>query len=300
MRINATDLDGAVVSVDGNKKAYVHWNIDNDNNSAVIAGQNSKHPGGDYQETGTVVGENDLQAFTISVLSAIPTKGTISLSVGSAGKVWKSATKGANNLLVNSGQTISWDLSNAVKRTELANLGTLYIEGVNEGECDLLFSFALNNITSSDTVKYYFIAANCGDQPSSDQKLDLFGLGLVDCEWSVTGPETTVYNCIAYSVGNSNDWIDETDFGAKEGHFPTSEQVAEFYESYGFIQCPPEEATVYYYSGFHAAKRKNCNCGHGKWVMLESKCGECPLIEHKIEALPGYGNIIMYFREHSN
>lgn len=51
----------------------------------------------------------------------------------------------------------------------------------------------------------------------------------------------------------------------------------------------PRDALVMYYSGFHAAKRKGCSCGAGKWIMFETKCGPYERIGHVWDQLNGTG-----------
>jgi len=54
-----------------------------------------------------------------------------------------------------------------------------------------------------------------------------------------------------------------------------------------------------YYSGFHAAKRKHCTCGAGKWIMFESKLGEEFSIEHVHDGLNDavYGNPNGFYKQ---
>jgi len=49
------------------------------------------------------------------------------------------------------------------------------------------------------------------------------------------------------------------------------------------VSTDPNDAAIseaMYYSGYHAAKRRHCGCGWGKWIMYESKCGTAERIEH--------------------
>jgi len=61
---------------------------------------------------------------------------------------------------------------------------------------------------------------------------------LVGCEWSITAPKTQTYNCIAWSVGETDAWYNKLDMdevGNNNGVFEDSDVVA-FYTSKGYIQ----------------------------------------------------------------
>jgi len=181
----------------------------------------------------------------------------------------------------------------------------------------------------SDQVNYTFIAADCGDQPRTDNgqrgRLEGWFPSLLRCEWSVTGGTTLTYNCIAWSAGLTHRWVDPTIFIPGVGH------VAEAWDSYGVRHVSidkaygdgdnvfetsdldafyakeasltptasgPSDATVMYYDGYHAARKKGCWCGAGKWIMYESKCGSAERIEHVCDQLDGssYGARIRYYK----
>jgi hypothetical protein len=62
----------------------------------------------------------------------------------------------------------------------------------------------------------------------------------------------------------------------------------------------PQNADVMYYSAYHGAKRSECACGAGKWVMYTSKCGSADRIEHVYDLLdgsPGYGTRSRYYKK---
>lgn len=58
------------------------------------------------------------------------------------------------------------------------------------------------------------------------------------------------------------------------------------------------DASIIYYAGYHAARRKNCDCGSGCWDVFESKCGEASIIEHMWNQLEGdnYGSAARFYR----
>lgn len=320
--INATDLFGTVEKNDdgSNKTAYVHWNIDNDNNAN--SGGTTKHPGGDYLKTNTVVnGEDDLKPFSFTMTPAM-NKGSIEISIGGNGKVWKSATKGVSSgadsqLLLDSGATKTWDLSNATQRTEFNSLGSVYIEGVGNGSATFTVKYKDDKGAeiTSDHISYTFIAANCGNQPLINRKTILLNAfsGLVGCEWSVTGEATISYNCIAWTVGITNMWVNGTgitgpgndryyisidrSYGNNDGTMTVNELDA-FYDANGYTPTDSNSADIMYYSNYHGARKKNCSDGAGKWDMFESKCGGLERIEHLREQLNGssYGSPVRYYK----
>jgi hypothetical protein len=220
--------------------AYVHWNIDNDDNSSTVASESVKHPGGDYKQN-HVVGENDLNTIALDIAPFFLNTGVVKLTIGSNAKLWKSKTKGTSKLITDTGEK-SWNLDSATQKAELQNLVTsLYVEGINSGDSDFKFEFIppAGSTIELDKVKYHFIAANCGMQPkfstitysvydrASDKCVKRRGIEknlilgsfplLNGCEWSIIGQVDKRYNCIAYSVGITDRWIvgDEKDYYSK-------------------------------------------------------------------------------------
>jgi len=65
-------------------------------------------------------------------------------------------------------------------------------------------------VVGSGRVRYTFIAADCGNQPRTDngqrQRFENAFPNLVRCEWSITGEATNRYNCIAWSIGETDWW----------------------------------------------------------------------------------------------
>ena len=320
--VNATDLFGTVEKNDdgSNKTAYVHWNIDNDNNAN--SGEPTKHLGGDYLKTNmTVNGEDDLKSFSFTMTPAI-NKGSIEISIGSKGKVWKNATKGVSSgvnsqLLLDAGATKVWDLSNVVQRNEFNGIGTVYIEGVGNGNATFTIKYKDDKGTeiASDHISYTFIAANCGNQPLVNRKtvfLNAFP-GLVGCEWSVTGEATISYNCIAWTVGITDKWVNaigitglrnnryhisiDTSYGNGDG-IMTMDELDAFYDANGYTVTDSSSADIMYYSKYHGARKKRCSDGAGKWEMFESKCGALERIEHLRDQLNGdlYGFPVRYYK----
>ncbi|MBQ7551260.1 MAG: hypothetical protein IJT04_07015 [Bacteroidales bacterium] len=321
--VDATDLFGTVEKNDdgSNKTAYVHWNIDNDNNAN--SGGTTKHPGGDYLKANTVVnGEDDLKSFSFTMTPAI-NKGSIEISIGNNGKVWKSATKGVSSgvnsqLLLDAGATKVWDLSNVAQRNEFNSIGTVYIEGVGNG--DATFTIKYKDDTgaeiASDHISYTFIAADCGNQPLVHQKTALLNAfpGLVGCEWSVTGEASILYNCIAWTVGITNMWVNkigitgprydrylisiDRSYGNNDGTM-TMDELDTFYDVKGYYPVTDSSsADIIYYSNYHGARKKNCSDGAGKWDVFESKCGEKERIEHLRDQLNGseYGSPVRFYK----
>lgn len=325
---SATDLFGPVEkNNDGtNKTAYVHWNIDNDNNAT--SSQSGKHPDADYLKTSAIVsGENDLKSFSFSLYPTLD-KGIVEISIGNNGKVWKNAEKGASSgtnsqLLLAAGAIKIWDLSDSTQRNEFNSLGTLFMEGVGGGNETFTVKYKDDKGVEivSDSINYTFIAANCGNQPTKELKTNDFArLDLVGCEWSVlSSTRTWTYNCIAWSVGENNVWYNSEgadtgtyivngesvyvvniakDYGNKDGTF-NNNKIIDFYQKKGYDLIEgANNADVVYYSGYHGAKKRNCSCGSGKWLMFESKCGSMGRVEHPYDKIGGiYGNPALYWKK---
>ena len=325
---SATDLFGPVEkNSDGtNKTAYVHWNIDNDNNAT--SSQSGKHPDADYLKTSAIVsGENDLKSFSFSLYPTLD-KGIVEISIGNNGKVWKNAEKGASSgtnsqLLLAAGAIKIWDLSDSTQRNEFNSLGTLFMEGVGGGNETFTVKYKDDKGVEivSDSINYTFIAANCGNQPTKELKTNDFArLDLVGCEWSVlSSTRTWTYNCIAWSVGENNVWYNSEgadtgtyivngesvyvvniakDYGNKDGTF-NNNKIIDFYQKKGYDLIEgANNADVVYYSGYHGAKKRNCSCGSGKCLMFESKCGSMGRVEHPYDKIGGiYGNPALYWKK---
>jgi hypothetical protein len=152
-----------------------------------------------------------------------------------------------------------------------------------------------------------------GRQPTILERNTFLGWfpSLVNCEWSITAESNPTYNCIAWSVGETNIWyaeignippnvvgIDET-YGNNDGIFEISDMDA-FYDAKGYTPTGtgPSDSDIMYYSGYHGARKKTGTCGAGEWVMYESKCGQSLRIEHVYNQLNGasYGSPIRYYK----
>ena len=172
-----------------------------------------------------------------------------------------------------------------------------------------------NNLICSDTVTYTLIAAVCGRQPTPSERSTFQGWfpHPVHCEWSITAEATRAYNCIAWSVGNTEEWIwwqvDE-DYGDNDGVIEISDFDA-FYDAKGYqIASGLTDATIMLYQSAtaespdnpdgitHAAKKRACSCGAGKWTIYESKCGPAARIEHVYNELNdhNYGAPFRYYK----
>jgi len=320
VNLTATDLDGQVYEEDeDNPGAFVHYNVDNDNNSYNEYGA-PKHPGGDFLETGMVGSENDLKSLTMSLNPALQCGSVVLARSNGNARVWKNAIKGQGNEILVGNLTKTWDLSDAQQRNDFNNLkSSLYVEGYGGGTCvlGLFYEMPSGHTVAMDSVLYKFIAADCGDQPRTDngQRAGFENNlpGLVRCEWSCIEGPTQDYNCIAWSIGVSTRWIGAvgppefgTEFIDRDHGDPAPNgtlepaDVDKFYADYGFTRVfTIGEADVIYYSGFHAAKKKSCACGAGKWVMFESKCGDLDLIEHVRDQINGglYGNAVRFYKK---
>ena len=189
-------------------------------------------------------------------------------------------------------------------------------------------------IKPKEVIKYKFIAANCGDQPtttgSPSQRARIEGWFplLIRCEWSITASSTPVYNCIAFSAGLTDRWVEQTIYVPGMGYvnelwidgvhyvsidkmYGDGDDIFEMNDLDSFYATvagltptatDQTDAIVMYYNGYHAARKKGCNCGLGKWIMYESKCGRWERIEHVYNQLDNssvdanYGTRSRYYK----
>jgi hypothetical protein len=313
------DLTGIAVSEDREETrgGFVHLNIDNDNDSDEAEGA-PRWRGADLLETvDPVTGEDDLTLLSLSV-APLPAEGRIVLSAGPCVRLWRNREKGASNLMVAPGSSGTWDLYDPDQREELALFCSagLYVEGVMAGTCPITAEYqdADGRTFATDTVEVTCIAADCGSQPSIAAKQRLMGIlpALVGCEWTVTGPADSTYNCMAWSVGETDHWynavagregtnlvgIDEA-YGNHDGLFDWSDLDAFYWTKKGYLPLAsgPADAAVIYYAAFHGAVRRPCGCGAGEWLMFESKCGAMERIEHVWDqVIPTYGEAVRFYR----
>jgi hypothetical protein len=239
------------------------------------------------------------------------------LKVSGGARIWASPEKGAAYLILAEGQT-AWDLSKQSQRGEFLSLcdSGLYVEGValGPGTVTAAYEYPKGHGLAHDTIQYTFVAATCGSQPTVETRQRLLGImpDLVGCQWSITGEADSTYNCIAWSVGETDYWytscvgrigtnlvgIDDT-FGNQDSVLEWSDLDAFYwakkhYTPYG---TGPADATVIYYAGFHVAFRKDCGCGDGRWLMFESKCGGLERIEHVWDqVVKPYGEAVRFYR----
>lgn len=135
-----------------------------------------------------------------------------------------------------------------------------------------------------------------GETPTSEQKTRIEGAFPNLETWSVTAPRTGQYNCIAWSVGVTDQWI-------WPGY--TVQDFDQFYASYGWTvsgSCEREykkrKVALYAYNSdpddcTHGS-RETHDCG---WH--ESKCGGWERIMHIKTELEGgsYGDIIRCYEK---
>ncbi len=326
MKVNltATGLDGVVPDdKEETAGAFIHWNVDNDDDSDNSLGY-PKHLGGDYLQTSeTVAAENELQPLRLEVL---PKSAAGLMTLTSSGiSLWRFRRKGRGARILGTGETLKLDLATkeGLERLEIIE-GSLYAEGVGKGRGSVEARVDFGGCEMFDRVVYRTVAADCGIQPRSDflpngedkglegspkEVLKSTFPSLQDCEWSITGPQSLQYNCLAWSVGLTNVWVSNVltnmqgnvyeegwvnygdsivwmisidgYYGNKDGAM-TMAELDRFFKEVGNA-APVDsysEADILYYDGYHAAKRMKCACGEGRWMMFESKCGGLHRIEH--------------------
>ncbi|MCP3997915.1 MAG: hypothetical protein GY722_23070 [bacterium] len=119
----------------------------------------------------------------------------------------------------------------------------------------------------------------------------------------MTGPATGTYNCIAWSVGDTKDWLWK-DVSLVYGDGNTYVGIHDFHKMYtehfGMTEVPTAaEATVILYATpgapQHAARSRVCASGK---KVFESKLGPQELILHEPEDLTesSYGKPVKYYR----
>ncbi len=329
----ARDLDGNWVPDTGEDDpgAYVHFNVDNDDNSnnlvpnppapvftppIINAG---KYPGADYAQD-QVAGEEDDVKQALVTIAPLPTTGKVRLVRGSSIlRAWHAWNKGQAMLDFDANNRKTWNLADEEERGDfrLEWKDSLYVEGYQDGTTTLELQLldAEDNVLAHDSVTYNFIDADCGNQPTSNDLTYWIGTALYSqrgyyeqlnpnlrrCEWSMIGPSSTAYNCMAYAVDDVNHFYNQAMIhGFWGGPGTTLEQdVVRFFADQDlqlnrqrpwgpqFRLLQGEEATlenadVIYYSGFHAAKKRNCGCGLGKWdnLMFAGKDAQFDVMEH--------------------
>jgi hypothetical protein len=315
INLSVTDLDGTLDEAkENNPGAYVHYNLDDDNTNDTP----------DSTEWQTIQSENDLLNAKIEFEPSTVnlTKGKVTLKAGQNLRVWSSYTKGSGtDILTNQQKT--WDLSDPSQLADFNNLRSiLYVEGCLDNVSSLTVEYENEKgvLASSDVVKYTFIAATCGRQPTRDERFGLNGLemalrNLVPCEYSITGEIDSTYNCIAWSVGETDKWyenvrnssqyppnvviIDEQ-WGNSDGTLSIAE-IDAFYFDKGYVPTGTnaQDSEIMYYDGYHGARKKtSCTCGAGKWIMYESKLGGRQRIEHVWDQVNSgsYGSPIRFYK----
>lgn len=110
---------------------------------------------------------------------------------------------------------------------------------------------------------------------------------------------------IDHKDGNQNDILEYIDFDAfydeNDYEHTTNQEESEVMLYIATSAVRPNNPEGY----THAARRHECNCGAGKWLMYESKCGDMDVIEHRKNQLNGdpddelksrYGRPFRYYK----
>ena len=144
--------------------------------------------------------------------------------------------------------------------------------------------------------------------------------------WSFRGATDCRYNCLAWAVGRTDIWVnpvlkdscensigDSMEFESNSVHYVgidgkygdgngvcTQSEIDNFFLQEAGVEPTDSlsDATIIYYSNYHAARRRTCSCGRGHWIMFESKCGQGVKIEHVIDQLNGntYGTPVRFYK----
>ena len=141
-----------------------------------------------------------------------------------------------------------------------------------------------------------------GRNPTAAERRDAIGKypRLVDGEWCVTAPATPAYNCIAWSIGNTNTWIwDQVDQAGDNNGNVSVADFDSYYSSKGYAPDSSPADIALFFKGSeptHAARRSSYSCNGN--VMYESKRGQNIRIAHILSQLEGglYGNVIKHYK----
>jgi len=132
----------------------------------------------------------------------------------------------------------------------------------------------------------------------SEQEIEKTFPNLIGSGYTVTSPETTEYNCIAWAVNETNAWWwpDSFNLGYWPPQIPRKETIDAFIKAYALFRYAPcknlqleagfEKIAIYVDSSgtpTHAARQLS----NGHWT---SKLGRLEDIEHySLDSLPEYG-----------
>jgi len=121
-----------------------------------------------------------------------------------------------------------------------------------------------------------------------------FSLLQNDVNLAIIGDKNTSYNCIAWSLGITNNWINP----------PLHEKVISFYKEQGFklssVGGSNRKIAVWFDENgnvMHAARRMLVNINGSSVMCWTSKLGKYYCISHSLEGVSGdtYGAPGMYF-----
>ena len=128
---------------------------------------------------------------------------------------------------------------------------------------------------------------------------------LVDDDWCVIGPATDTYNCIAWSVGDTSQWIwNQVDgYGDNDGTVSISDFDAFYQAAEGLIPSdhPSSNTRVALFAKgtdpTHAARMNPASASCGA-VPFTSKLGKYLRVSHdlyQLEGGPTYGDVVRYY-----
>ena len=182
----------------------------------------------------------------------------------------------------------------ALIQSSFGNIGNFELL-IMRGNC--LTHFWRNNDVSgfpwSEEIQTHAVVP-LGEPPTSEQRTRFLGWFPNLRNFHITGPSTWTYNCIAWSVGITDEWI-----------WPgnTVAVFDAFYASHGWT--PSTNGKREYQKRKVALWADNSGCQHGSRETYdcdwhESKCGSAERIMHDKFQMEGggYGNIIKYYEKH--
>lgn len=107
----------------------------------------------------------------------------------------------------------------------------------------------------------------------------------------VTGPETTMYNCLAWTIGVTSSWL-----WLWGGLLPPKSEFDKLYNTFGYSPAAKGEIAVYGYSLKQMTHGSLFSSPYGRF---ESKCGGLARLIHFLPELegnqPAYGRVLGYY-----
>jgi hypothetical protein len=184
-------------------------------------------------------------------------------------------------------------------------MNSLFVEGAKyNGGADLKLQFLRpdDTLICEDVVHYTAIAADCGIQPPTDDGFrtawEQACPNLERCEWSLLAPNQPVFNCIVWSVGRYDYWVNDIGEMGEQG--PTKYTSIDWTWGNQDRDCEDWEVdrfyanTPYFYKGDERPE-DDPSWGPDPWVWLTGT-GQAVVFEPLIDHPEAHKNAdVMYY-----